>query len=130
MVDSSVWIDAFNGVNSRQVKELSNILGKENIFVGDFILTEVLQGVHNDEDFNDIKSALKEFPCVRLLNKEIAIKSAENYRALRKTGITIRKTIDVIIATFCMENNFILLHNDRDFDPMEKYLGLNVYHLS
>jgi predicted nucleic acid-binding protein len=64
------------------------------------------------------------------LDKEIAIKSAENYRALRKTGITIRKTIDVIIATFCVENNFILLHNDRDFDQMEKYLGLKVYHMS
>ncbi|MGA7719924.1 MAG: PIN domain nuclease [Ignavibacteriaceae bacterium] len=127
MVDSSVWIDAFNGVNSRQVKGLSNILGRENIFIGDFILTEVLQGFYKDEDFKEIKAALNEFPCVRLLNKEIAIKSAENYRALRKIGITIRKTIDVFIATFCIENNFILLHNDPDFDPIEKHLGLKVF---
>jgi len=130
IVDSSVWIDAFNGVISWQVKELSNIVGKENILLGDFILTEVLQGVHNDEDFNAIKSALNEFPCITLLNKEIAIKSAENYRTLRKMGITIRKTIDIIIATFCIENKFTLLHNDRDFDPIEKQLGLKVYHLS
>ncbi len=124
MVDTSVWIDAFNGVASKQVDELSHVLGKETVYVGDLIIAEILQGIRSDEDFENIKNALNKFPCANLLGKQIAIKSAQNYRALRNKGITTRKIVDTIIATYCIENGLILLHNDKDFLPMEKYLGL------
>lgn len=126
MVDTSVWIDAFNGRDTWQVSALSNILGKENVYIGDIILAEILQGIRSDKDFENIKSALDRFPCLRVLGKQMAIKSAWNYRLLRSKGITIRKIMDIIIGTFCIENGFTLLHNDKDFLPIEKYLGLKV----
>ena len=124
LADTSVWIDAFNGNKTWQVETLSDLLGKKRVILGDIILTEILEGIRNDNDFEKAKTILNKFPCLNLLGKEIAIKAARNYRLLRKKGITIRKTIDVIIATYCIENNFTLLHNDKDFLPMEKHLGL------
>ena len=124
LADTSVWIDAFNGNKTWQVETLSDLLGKKRVILGDIILTEILEGIRNDNDFEKAKTILNKFPCLNLLGKEIAIKAARNYRLLRKKGITIRKTIDVIIATYCIENNFTLLHNNKDFLPMEKHLGL------
>ena len=124
MVDSSIWIDAFNGINSWQVRALSELLGKETIYLGDIILAEVLQGIRHEGDFENIKSELDKFPCANLLGKKMAIISAQNYRRLKNKGITVRKIVDVIIGTFCIENGFTLLHNDKDFLPMEKHLGL------
>lgn len=123
-VDSSVLIDYFNGKNNWQVEKLDEILGNEIIVLGDYILVEVLQGFKKDKDFKTAKNVLSSFPCINILGEEIAIKSAINYRALRKKGITIRKTIDTIISTFCIENDLLLLHNDKDFFPFEKHLGL------
>ena len=123
-LDSSVLIDYFNGRNNWQVEKLDEILGKEIVVVGDYILVEVLQGFRRDKDYETAKSVLASFPCLNMLGEEIAIKSARNYRKLRKKGITVRKTIDVIISTFCIENDLQLLHNDKDFFPFEKYLGL------
>ena len=123
-VDSSVLIDYFNGKNNWQVEKLDEILGNEIIVLGDYILVEVLQGFKKDKDFKTAKNVLSSFPCINILGEEIAIKSAINYRALRKKGITIRKTIDAIISTFCIENDLLLLHNDKDFLPFEKHLGL------
>lgn len=123
-VDSSALIDFFNGKNTWQVAKLDSLLGAEIVVLGDIILTEVLQGFTNDSDFQKAKSILTEFPCFSICNKDLAIKSAENFRVLRKKGVTIRKTIDVLIATFCIENDFTLLHSDKDFEPMKKYLGL------
>ena len=123
-VDSSVLIDYFSGKNNWQVEKLDEILGNEIIVLGDYILVEVLQGFKKDKDFKTAKNVLSSFPCINILGEEIAIKSAINYRTLRKKGITIRKTIDVIISTFCIENNLQLLHNDKDFFPFEKHLGL------
>jgi predicted nucleic acid-binding protein len=123
-VDSSVWIDYFNGRNTKQTDLLDSLLGQEPIIIGDLILAEVLQGFREDEDFN---RAMALFDCLLfrpMLGKELAIKSAENYRRLRKKGVTISKTIDVMIATFCIENRLPLLHNDKDFEPMTKYLRL------
>ncbi len=125
-LDSSVITDYFNGNNIWQVEKLHSILGKELVVIGDYVLTEVLQGFRSDKNFKEAKILLTEFPIKNILGRDIAIKSADNYRVLRKKGITIRKTIDVIIATFCIENNFSLLHNDKDFAPFEKYLKLNV----
>ncbi|MBK7103813.1 MAG: PIN domain nuclease [Ignavibacteriae bacterium] len=126
-LDSTVLIDYFNGKNNWQVEVLDSILGRELVVIGDYVLTEVLQGFKNDKDFQKAKTILLSFPCFDIGGKEIAIQSATNYRLLRKKGVTIRKTIDAMIATFCIENNFSLLHNDKDFEPFEKYLKLKVY---
>ena len=123
-VDSSVLIEYFNGINNRQVEKLDEILGKDIVVIGDYILVEVLQGFRKDKDYETAKNILSAFPCLNMLGEEIAVKSAENYRTLRKKSITIRKTIDVIISTFCIENDLQLLHNDKDFLPFEKFLGL------
>jgi hypothetical protein len=124
LVDSSVWIDYFNGKTTPKTDWLDSALGNQPILIGDIILTEVLQGFRNDEDFKTAKSLLLDFPVMGMLGQELAIISALNYRRLRKRGVTIRKTIDVIIGSFCIYNNFSLLHDDRDFGPLEKYLNL------
>ncbi|HCY77200.1 MAG TPA: VapC toxin family PIN domain ribonuclease [Ignavibacteriales bacterium] len=123
-VDSSVLIDYFNGKENWQVEKFDEILGSEIVVIGDYILVEVLQGFRNDKDYETAKNVLKSFPCFNICGEEIAIKSANNFRTLRKKGITIRKTIDIIIGTFCIENELILLHNDKDFFPLEKHFGL------
>ncbi len=125
-VDSTVLIDYFNGINNWQVNVLDSLLGKEPVVIGDYVLTEVLQGFKNDSDFRKAKSILLTFPCFEIGGKEMAIQSAKNYRFLRKKGITVRKTIDTMIATFCIQNKITLLHNDRDFEPFSKYLNLRV----
>jgi predicted nucleic acid-binding protein len=122
--DSSVLIDYFNGKKNWQVEKFDEILGEEIVVIGDYILVEVLQGFRSDKDYETAKNVLNSFPCFSICGEEIAIKSADNYRILRKKGVTIRKTIDIIIGTFCIENELILLHNDKDFFPLEKYLGL------
>ena len=126
LVDSSVWIDFFNGADTPQVTLLDNKLGDTPILVGDLILTEVLQGFKSNKDFEMAKQALERFQLREMVGKDIALRSAENYRRLRKSGVTVRKTIDVVIASFCIENNVALLHSDRDFDPMEDILGLMI----
>lgn len=125
MVDSSVWIDYFNGRDTPQTFKLDGLLGREPLVMGDLILTEVLQGFRADADYRIAKHMLTAFTLFSLLGLEIAIKSADNFRALRKQGITIRKTADVIIATFCIENGHSLLFSDKDFVPFVEYLGLS-----
>lgn len=126
-LDSTVLVDYFNDIKNWQVEVLDSILGKELIVIGDYLLAEVLQGFKKDKDYQSAKTVLLSFPCYDIGGKDNAIKSADNYRYLRKKGITVRKTIDVMIATFCIENDFTLLHNDKDFDPFEKHLKLKVY---
>ena len=124
MVDSSVWIDYFNGRDTPETTQLDSLLGIQPIAIGDIILTEVLQGFRNDEDYQTAKSLLTSLTIFELLGEMMALKSAENYRLLRKQGITIRKTVDVIIASFCIENDLPLLFLDKDFIPFVKYLKL------
>lgn len=124
LVDSSVWIDYFNGNNTSQTDWLDAALGNTPIIIGDLILTEVLQGFQNDIDFDIARDLLLSVPFEPMGGQEIALESALNYRLLRKKGVTVRKTIDVIIGTFCIHHQVTLLHDDRDFDPMVKYLGL------
>ncbi|MCM8856997.1 MAG: PIN domain nuclease [Candidatus Thiodiazotropha sp.] len=125
MVDSSVWIDYFTGADNKQTEILDNTLGQQHVAIGDLILTEVLQGFRHDKDCNTAKSIFEELTLFELLGKEMALKSADNFRALRKKGITIRKTADVIIASFCIDRNIPLLFSDKDFKPFVKHLGLN-----
>jgi hypothetical protein len=125
LVDSSVWIDYFNGKDTVQTTKLDELLGVELLGIGDLILTEVLQGFRADTDYRIAKKMLTSLMVFNLLGLEVAIKSADNFRALRKQGITIRKTVDVIIATFCIETGYSLLFSDKDFIPFVNYLGLN-----
>ena len=126
LVDSSVWIDYFNGAQSSQAEWLDFSLGNIPIIIGDLILTEVLQGFQNEKDFKIAKGLLLGIPFMAMGGQSLALESAMNYRYLRKKGVTVRKNIDIIIGTFCIHNQFTLLHSDRDFDPMVKYLGLEI----
>jgi hypothetical protein len=124
LVDSSVWIDYFRGIASPQAAKLDSLLGTEPIAVGDLILAEVLQGFTSDRDFNQARKLLTSLVVVDLAGQNIAIKTAENFRALRLLGVSVRKTIDTVIATHCIENRLALLYSDRDFDPFVEHLGL------
>lgn len=124
IVDASVWIDYFNGNITRETELLDQLLGRVQLGIGDLILTEVLQGFSVDADYYTAKSLLETLSFFNFGGKPIAIKSAENYRFLRKKGVTVRKTIDVIIATACLEYDFTLLHSDRDFIPFVNHFGL------
>ncbi|SMN02255.1 PIN domain protein [uncultured Candidatus Thioglobus sp.] len=124
MVDSSVWIDYFNGQVSSEVVCLDNILGIKPIVIGNNILTEVLQGFRGDKEYKKAKHLLTSLPVLQLSDEFLAVKSAENYPLLRKGGITVRKTIDTIIATYCIEQNIPLLFSDKDFLPFIELLSL------
>jgi predicted nucleic acid-binding protein len=126
LVDSSVWVDYFKGVVTPQTEKLDRLLGREFLAIGDSILTEVLQGFAEEKDFNAARKMLTSLKVVELGGQEVAIQAAKNFRALRKLGVTVRKTIDSVIATRCIESGYDLLHDDRDFDPIAKHLGLRV----
>lgn len=128
VVDTSVWVDYFNGVENPQTNFLHNVLDATPILIGDLILTEVLQGFRYDPDFETVRRTLGRFTQANMVDTALAVQSARNYRFLRQKGITVRKTIDSLIATFCVENEHELLHNDNDFDGYEKHLGLRVIH--
>lgn len=126
LVDSSVWIDYFNGVQNRSTNVLDQNLGNTLIATGDLVILEVLQGFSKERDFRTAKKLLSALPVFNLCNVDLSIQAAQNYRFLRNKGVTVRKTVDMVIATFCISHNLSLLHNDRDFTPMSKYLGLRV----
>lgn len=126
LVDSSVWIDYFRGATNVQTEVLDSLLGQQLLAIGDLILTEVLQGFDDERDFNTARKMLTALTVVELGGEEIAIQAAKNFRALRRLGVTVRKTIDTVIATRCIESGYDLLHNDRDFDPFARHLGLVV----
>lgn len=127
LVDSSVWIDYFNGSSTWQTDLLDNYLSSVPVVIGDLILTEVLQGFGSDRDYETAKTFLSALPFRQMGGDNVAIQSAQNYRTLRKAGVTARKTIDVIIATFCIMEGFTLLHDDRDFDPMASHFSLKTH---
>nr|WP_282098953.1 PIN domain nuclease [Thauera aromatica] len=124
MVDSSVWIDYFRGTITPETETLDALLGSEPVATGDLILTEVLQGFGSNREFNQAKRLLTSLEVVELGGQEIAIQAAKNFRNLRARGISVRKTIDTVIATRCIESDFALLFSDRDFEPFVQYLGL------
>ena len=124
LVDSSVWIDYFRGVATPQADRLDSLLGSEPIAIGDLILAEVLQGFVSDHDFRQATKLLTSLLVVDLGGREIAIQAAKNVRTLRSLGVTVRKTIDTVIATRCIQSGFALLYSDGDFDPFVEHLGL------
>jgi predicted nucleic acid-binding protein len=126
VVDSSIWIDYFNGRTTPQTLKLTALLGTSELLVGDVILCEVLQGARSDAHARDLSNGLAQFDCVPMLDQELALIAAANYRKLRGLGVTIRKTVDLVIGTCCLERGYELLHADRDFDAMEAHLGLRV----
>lgn len=126
IVDSSVWVDYFKGKATPQTEKLDGLLGIEPLAIGDLMLAEVLQGFAAERDFNRARILLSSLTVVDLCGAEIAVQTAKNFRTLRGYGITVRKSIDSIIATRCINSGYDLLHNDRDFDAYENYLGLRV----
>jgi predicted nucleic acid-binding protein len=127
VVDSSVWIGQLRGVESRAVDKLKSIRNAATtIIVGELVLLEVLQGARDDLHAARIESDLRVFKIERMLDERVAIGAASNYRMLRSRGVTVRTTIDLIIATFCVERGHSLLHDDRDFDAMAGHLGLTI----
>ncbi|MFH1985038.1 MAG: PIN domain nuclease [Pseudomonadota bacterium] len=124
LVDSSVWIDYFNGTTTWQTGMLDRCLSTVPIVMGDLILTEILQGFRSDKEFLKAKDFLSVLSFRQIGGYDVAIQSARNYRRLRKAGLTVRKTIDVIIGTFCIMEGLTLLHDDRDFDPIAAHLSL------
>lgn len=124
LVDSSVWVDYFNGLATPETDYLDAVLGREPVAMGDLVLAEVLQGFRSDSDYAAARKLLAALPIHELLDAALAIKVSENYRALRKKGITVRKTADTIIATYCIERGIPLLFSDRDFIPFVRHLGL------
>lgn len=124
LVDSSVWIDYFRGVNTRQSDTLDSLLGDEPLAIGDLVLTEVLQGFQQDHAFDRALTMLGTLDLIVVGGPDVAVEAARNYRRLRAFGITMRKTIDTVIATRCIVSGYELLHDDRDFDVFEEHLGL------
>lgn len=128
IVDSTVWIAYFNGLENPETDYLHTMVDKMPILIGDLILAEVLQGFRVDSDFEKARRTLGKYIQVEMVSPALALQSARNYRLLRRKRITVRKTIDSLIATYCIENEHDLLHSDSDFDGYEKYLGLKVVH--
>lgn len=128
VVDSSVWISLLRETQTKAVHHLQSMIavGPPDILVGDLILLEVLQGARSERHAALIEQNLRQFTIRPMLNDTLATKAARNYRFLRAQGVTVRKTIDVIIGTFCIEEGHTLLHDDRDFDPMSEHLGLQI----
>ena len=124
LIDSSIWIDYFNGRLTRETDHLDALLGTDVAATGDLILVEVLQGFRDESDFAIARRALSKIPSFDLLGSRRAEQAASRYRALRKAGVTVRKTVDVVIGSFCIDEGIPLLFSDRDFLPMVEHLGL------
>lgn len=124
LVDTSVWVDYFRGKGTAQTELLEGLLDTQEVAIGDLVFTEVLQGCKIDKEFNEVRRLLGRLDLVALSGEDVVIEAAKNYRRLRSVGITVRGTIDVVLATRCIASGFQLLHSDRDFDAFEKHLGL------
>ena len=124
VVDSSVWIDYFTGKMTPAAEKLDSLLGNEPLAAGDLMLTEVLQGFRTEKDYAQAKKLLLSLTILNMLGTAIALKSADNFRILGKKGITVRKTIDTIIATYCIEHRLPLLYSDKDFHPFHTHLKM------
>lgn len=128
IVDTTVWIDYLGGISTLEVEWLHREMEHRRLGITDIILGEVLQGIRDDSRFEEVRSELSSFEVLVTGGVDLAVASARNYRALRERGRTVRGTIDALIATFCLLNGHALLHNDRDFDHFEQFLGLQVIH--
>jgi predicted nucleic acid-binding protein len=129
LVDSSVWIDFFNGRSAPQADRLAQLLqdGSAPLGLPDLVLFEVLRGFRHEQDFHAARRALHHLPIVEIGGEENASRAAGHYRALRAAGVTVRSPVDVLLASFCIEHDHALLHGDRDFDALESLRGLKVW---
>jgi predicted nucleic acid-binding protein len=130
IVDTTVWIDFLNGTSTPETEWLDQQLTQQRLGLLDLILCEILQGVPTEEKAADVLRELRAFEIFESSGVDLAIGAARNYRLLREKGRTVRKTIDCLIATFCLTGGHALLHSDRDFDHFEQHLGLTVIHPS
>jgi predicted nucleic acid-binding protein len=126
IVDTTVWIDYLRGIENAQTRWLDLSLDSQRLGLTNLILCEVLQGIPNQGTFAQVRDDLLKFHVFETGGVDLAIASAENYRILRQHGHTVRKTIDCLIATFCLQAGHELLHRDRDYEPFEAVLGLQV----
>jgi len=126
IADTSAWIDYFKGIDAEHTNILDIELSRNRVGAGDLIIAEFLQGFRNDRDYQEAKSLMDSLEYFALVGRDVALSASQNFRLLRKEGITVRKTIDVLIATFCIINDFELIHNDKDFEPFEEKLGLRI----
>jgi predicted nucleic acid-binding protein len=126
VVDSSIWIDFFNGIATAEVERLRTLIGQQPLLVGDVMLLEILQGVASEREARRVENALRQFDVAPMLDPDLAVQGAAYYRRLRQRGITLRKTIDLIIGTFCIAHRHTLLTSDRVFLPMAEHLGLKL----
>jgi len=126
IIDTTVWIDYFGGIVNPHTEWLDRELGHQPLGLTDLILCEILQGIRTDSEFTRVRRDLSGFEVFDTGGETLAVGAAHNYRRLRAKGITVRKTIDCLIATFCIEQGHLLLHRDRDYDGFEKHLGLQV----
>lgn len=124
VVDTSAWIDYFNGLALPHTGLLDTLLGERTLAVGDLILAELLQGFDSEADAKRALSLLEPLEFLEMAGREVAIQSAANFRHLRRRGVTVRRTMDMLIGTYCLMHGHELLHNDRDFDVLSKHLGL------
>ena len=128
IVDSTVWVDYFNGLPNPETDWLDGQMDQQRLGLTTIIVCEVLQGLREERKAIAVATALRQFEVFEMPNLAVALQAARNYRTLRSRGRTVRKTVDVLIATFCIEEQHSLLHRDRDFDPFEELLGLSVVH--
>lgn len=124
LADSSVWIDFFNGVERPETQILESRIPTGGVWLGDLIAAEVLQGIDSDREFERVRELFATVPALTICDTAIAVQAARNFRQLRSMGITIRKTIDTLIATRCIVDGYPLLYSDRDFQPFVDHLGL------
>ena len=128
IIDTTVWVDYFRGADHPETRWLDRELQRQRLGLTDLILCEVLQGIRDRRTFERVRHDLLRFVVFSAGGIDLAVAAAENYRALRERGITVRKTIDCLIATFCLLDGHTLLHRDRDYDSFERALGLQVIH--
>jgi predicted nucleic acid-binding protein len=126
LADTSVWVDFLRGRASPEALLLRSMLGRDPVIVGDLVLCEILMGVPDEQQAHRVERMMRENPIIELVDDDVAIEAAAHFRRLRAKGITVRKTIDLLIASFCLREDVPLLHRDRDFDAMETHLGLRV----
>ena len=126
IADTSAWIDYFKGIDAEHTNILDIELSRNRVGTGDLIIAEFLQGFRNDRDYQDAKSLMDSLEYFNLVGRDVALSASQNFLLLKREGITVRKTIDVLVATFCIINDFELIHNDKDFEPFEKKLGLRI----
>jgi predicted nucleic acid-binding protein len=128
IIDTTVWIDYLRGARNKETDYLDREVGRQRFGLTDLILCETLQGIDDEKSFTRVLSGLRRFEMFEMGGAELAVQAARNYRRLRQHGTTVRKTIDCLIATFCLLHGHSLLHRGRDFDHFEKFLGLRVVH--